>query len=453
MSQAGLPTPEGRTSARMLGVTTFAWSACFAAWTIFSILGVRIQSELGLSEAEYGLLISAPILTGAIARLPLGILAERFGGRWVTLAAMLVSAAATWLLASAVTYGQFILAALALGLSGAVFITGISFVARWYPRERHGTAFGLFGIGQVGAAATNFGAPILVSALGWEDTARVYAITLLAVAVLFWLFTQEDPVTVERRRTGAGGTSFAKQIQPLRYLRVWRFALYYFFVFGAFVALASWLPRYYTGVYGLELGTAGMLTAIFSFSAAVFRALGGWLSDRWGARRVMYITFIISLACLFLLSYPPTTYIVEGKSGLIEFRLAAPLSGFVAVTFLLGFVMSLGMAAVYKHIPVYYPENVGSVGGMVGMIGGLGGFFLPIAFGALTDLTNIWQTAFMALFAVVAVNLTWMHFAIQGMERRILPDLDQLQYLPEGIPLGQEPDTAPPAAGQQGAKR
>lgn len=425
---------------RHLGVTTFAWSACFAVWTIFSIIGIRIQAQLGLSEAEYGFLISAPVLTGAVARLALGILAERFGGRWMTILAMVASAAAAWLLASAVSYPQFIGAALALGFSGAVFITGISFIARWYPSDRHGSAFGIFGIGQVGAAATNFGAPILVAAFGWEDTARIYGMSLLAIAGLFWLLTQDDPVTLARRRSGAHGTSLADQIRPLRYLRVWRFALYYFFAFGAFVALASWLPRFYTGVYDMDLGQAGMLTAIFSFSAAVFRALGGWLSDRWGARRVMYVTFIVSLVCLFLLSYPPTTYIVEGKNGLIEFRLAAPLGGFVATTFLLGFVMSLGMAAVYKHIPAYYPDYVGSVGGMVGMIGGLGGFFLPIVFGILTDLTNIWQTAFMTLFVLVAVNLTWMHFAILRLEHRIHPDLEEMQYLPEAVPPNQPPE-------------
>lgn len=439
-SSATIPTQ----AKGMLCLTTLAWTVCFAVWTIFSIIGVQIQQDLGLSETQFGLLISMPILTGAIARLLLGIAAERFGPRLVSTLTMLLTAGATWMLTWASSYAGYLMAALGVGLAGAVFITGISFIARWYPKQRHGFAFGLFGVGQVGAAITNFGAPLLMAALGWVVTAQIYAIALATAAVLFWLLTTDDPETIARRQSGARGTSLADQIRPLRVLRVWRFALYYFFAFGAFVALASWLPRYYTGFYGLDLGQAGMLTAVFSFSAAVFRALGGWLSDRWGPRRVMYITFIVSLVCLLLLSYPRTTYIVHGMRGPIEFSFGMPLPGFVLISFVLGFVMSLGMAAVYKHLPAYFPDHVGSVGGMVGMIGGLGGFFLPIVFGIVNDLTGIWNTAFMALFGLVAVNLTWMHLAIRRMERRKYPDLGELRYLPEAMP-----DDASAAASRQ----
>lgn len=426
------PVPAGAN--RMLGLVTFAWTVAFAAWVLFSIIGVRIQQELGLSESEFGLLISTPVLTGSLTRLLLGIASERFGGRRMTILAMLVSAVSAWLLTAADSYAGFLAAALGVGVAGGAFITGISYVARWFPRSRHGTAFGLFGVGQVGAALTNFGAPLVMAAVGWQGTARVYAAALVIAAGVFWLFSRDDPLTVERRKSGGQGASIAEQVKPLRHLRVWRFALYYFFCFGGFVALASWLPRYYTGFYEIQIGAAGMLTAVFSFSAAVFRAAGGWLSDRWGPRNVMYLTFGASLVCLLLLSYPPTTYIVEGIDGPIEFRFATPMIAFTVITFALGFFMSLGMAAVFKHIPHYFPDSVGSVGGMVGMIGGLGGFFLPIVFGVLNDFTGVWTTAFMALFALVGTNLVWMHVAILRMERRLSPELVEHRYLPEAIP-------------------
>lgn len=397
---------------RMLWLSTFAFAASFAVWTIFSIIGIRIQAELGLSESEFGLLISIPILSGSISRLFLGLASDRFGGRIVTTLTMLVSAGSVWLLAWAETYPQFLLAGLGVGFAGGTFATGIAFISRWFPRERHGSAFGLFGIGNVGAAITNFGAPFLMVALGWQGTAKVYAVGVAVAAVLYYLVTRDDPETERRRRSGARGATLAQQLAPLRKVRVWRFSLYYFLFFGGFVALASWLPRYYIAVYKLEIGTAGMLTALFSFAAAMFRALGGYLSDMFGARSVLYWSFWACMGCLLLLSYPPTTYIVEGIDGPIQFRLSTPIRLFVVLTFVLGFFMSLGMAAVYKHIPSYFPSSVGAVGGLVGMVGGLGGFFLPVIFGVVNDLSNIWTTAFMALFGVVSVCLLWMHIVV-----------------------------------------
>lgn len=413
-ASAELPRGAGR----MLGMSTFAFTACFAVWTIFSIIGIRIQQELGLSESQFGLLISLPILTGSVSRLFLGIASERFGGRLVTFLTMLVSAASVWLLTWASTYVHFLAAALGLGVAGGVFVTGIAFVSRWYPEERHGAAFGIFGAGNVGAAVTNFGAPFLLVAIGWQGTARVYALGMVVAAFLFYVLTREDPETQRRRREGVKGTTLAAQLEPLRRVRVWRFSLYYFLTFGGFVALASWLPRYYIGVYDLNIETAGMLTAVFSFSAAVFRALGGWLSDRFGARRVLYWVFWACMGCLLVLSYPPTTYIIEGIEGDIRFRMQTHIGLFVAMTFVLGFFMSLGMAAVFKHIPSYFPRTVGSVSGLVGMFGGLGGFFLPIIFGVLNDMTNIWTTAFMALFGTTAACLIWMHIVILNMAER-----------------------------------
>ncbi|WP_372610525.1 nitrate/nitrite transporter [Halomonas sp.] len=171
----------------------------------------------------------------------------------------------------------------------------------------------------------------------------------------------------------------------------------------------------------------------YTLPASVFRALGGWLSDRYGARSIMYLTLIASLACLFPLAYPETSYVIQGKEGEISFSLAMPLWGVVMLTVVLGFFMSLGKAAVYKHIPVYYPENVGSVGGLVGMIGGLGGFFLPILFGIMLDLTGVWTSSYMVLFVLVAVSLIWMHGAIRRMERARVPELgeERYRYLPE----------------------
>ena len=417
---------------RALSLSTIAFTACFAVWTIFSIIGIQIKAELGLSETQFGLLVGAPVLTGSLIRLALGIWTDQIGGRIVLTLVMLSAAAATALLTFAHDYPTFLLAALGVGIAGGSFSVGVAYVSRFFPKESQGTALGIFGMGNVGAAVTKFAAPAVMVSYGWQTVAYVWAAALAVLAVVFYLTAQDDPDLRARRAANLPAASFWAQLTPLKRIQVWRFALYYFFVFGAFVALALWLPRYLMGVYGFDIQTAGMIAAAYSIPASLFRAYGGVLSDRYGARRVMYWTFLVSIACLFVLSYPPTSYVVDGIKGPIEFRLATSPVFFIVLVFVLGFFMSLGKAAVYKHIPVYYPDRVGAVGGLVGMIGGLGGFVLPILFGVLNDLTGVWQSCFMALFALTAVALVWMHMSIRAMERAEVGEaLDRLPQLPE----------------------
>ena len=183
--------------------------------------------------------------------------------------------------------------------------------------------------------------------------------------------------------------------------------------------------------------TAGLIAACYSIPASLFRVVGGWLSDKVGARKVMYWTFGVSTICTFLLSYPSTSYVVDGIQGPVEFRLAVGVVPFTVLVFILGFFMSLGKAAVYKHIPVYYPNNVGAVGGVVGMIGGLGGFILPIVFGAMNDAIGIWTSCFMLLFALVGTALLWMHFAIRRMDLARHPHIASETDLPEILQASQ----------------
>ncbi|MEH6787954.1 MAG: nitrate/nitrite transporter [Paracoccus sp. (in: a-proteobacteria)] len=393
--------PSQQDSRRALSLSTLAFTICFAVWTIFSIIGIQISQQLGLSETQFGLLVGLPILTGSLSRIVLGIATDRLGGRLVYTLNMLSAALATLLLSWATTYPQMLLAALGVGLAGGSFAVGVAYVSRFYRDAQQGTALGIFGVGNVGAAVTKFVAPFVMVAVGWQATAQIWALALAVTAVLFWILSKDDPVTAARRGSAASRRSLRAEFAPLRNLQVWRFSAYYFFAFGAFVALALWLPHYLIGVYGFDVKVAGMVGAAYSIPASIFRAYGGVLSDRIGARRVLYATFAVSLAATAILSIPA----------------GVTLPVFLVVIFILGFVMSLGKAAVYKHIPSYYPHNVGAVGGLVGMIGGLGGFALPLLFGWLKDQTGLWSSCFMVLFVLVAACALWMHASVRRMGR------------------------------------
>lgn len=392
---------ESSAAQRALWLSTIAFTVCFAVWTIFSIIGIRIKQQLGLSETEFGLLIGTPILIGSLVRVPLGIWTPRYGGRVVYTLTMLASALATFLLTYATTYSQFLVAALGVGLAGGSFSVGVAYVSPFFPAEKQGTALGIFGAGNVGAAVTKFLAPFVLLAYGWQAVAEIWAAGLVLMGIAFWFLSKDEPNFVAQRDVPISHKSFAAELAPLKSPQAWRFSLYYFFAFGGFVALALWLPRYLIGVYGFDIETAGMVAAAYSIPGSIFRAYGGVLSDRKGARTVMYFMFAVAAVTTGILSCPTNPIV------------------FIVAIFALGFVMSLGKAAVYKHIPMYYPGSVGPVGGMVGMVGGLGGFVLPIAFGALKDATGYWPSCFMLMFAIVILLLGWMHVSIRELQRRM----------------------------------
>ncbi|MGE5146472.1 MAG: MFS transporter, partial [Candidatus Eiseniibacteriota bacterium] len=147
-------------------MSTVAFTVCFAVWTIFSIVGIRIKNELGLNDTEFGLLVGTPILTGSLSRIFLGIWTEQYGGRIVFFCVMVVAAIATFLLTYATSYETVLLAALGVGLAGGSFAVGIAYVSKWYPKAKQGTALGIFGVGNLGAAVTNIGAPFVLVAYG-----------------------------------------------------------------------------------------------------------------------------------------------------------------------------------------------------------------------------------------------------------------------------------------------
>jgi len=384
----------------VLLVTTLAFTVCFAVWMMFGVTGIPIRAKLGLDSTQFGLLTATPVLTGALFRLPLGIWTDRFGGRRIMLLLLVGCAVPLWVSAYATAFWQFLLLGLALGLVGASFSVGTPYVARFFSKEHRGFAMGFFGAGTVGAALNMFIAPGIIDAYGWEMVPKVYAVALLITAALFWMFSARDPA-----RTDGGGPSMLQQLGVLRDPRVWKYCQYYSIVFGGFTALSIWMPQYFRTEYGLSIAQAALLAACFALPAGVFRAFGGWLSDRFGAHAVTWWVLWVAWICLFLLSYPKTELIVHTIDGPFRFGIALPIWFFAILLFVLGFAFACGMASTFKYIGDDFPDAMGAVSGIVGMVGGLGGFLLPIMFGALLDWLGISSSCFMLLYGIVSVSL------------------------------------------------
>ncbi|HHU95399.1 MAG TPA: NarK/NasA family nitrate transporter, partial [Alcaligenaceae bacterium] len=370
----------------VLGGSTFAFTICFAVWMMFAVLGIPIRTELNLSETQFGLLAATPVLTGSLVRVPLGIWTDRYGGRLVFLLTMLVAVIPIWLLAYATQYWQFLVLALFVGLVGGSFSVGTPYVARWFPQSKQGLAMGIFGAGNSGAALTKFVAPALIVMAGgaWTIIPKVYSIALLITAAIFWLLTSSDPA-----HKSSQSTSLKSQLALLKDRRVLRYCQYYSVVFGGYVALSLWMTQYYIGEYGFSMKQAAFLAACFSLPGGVLRALGGWISDKYGAYKTTWWVMWVCWVAFFLLSYPQTSFTISTVNGEQSFRIALGPVIFTVLMFVVGIAMAIGKASVFKFVSDEFSENMGAVSGIVGLAGGLGGFVLPILFGLLVDLTGI----------------------------------------------------------------
>lgn len=394
----------------VLGGSTFAFTICFAVWMMFAVLGIPIRTELNLSETQFGLLAATPVLTGSLVRVPLGIWTDRYGGRLVFLLTMLVAVIPIWLLAYATQYWQFLVLALFVGLVGGSFSVGTPYVARWFPQNKQGLAMGIFGAGNSGAALTKFVAPALIVMAGgaWTIIPKVYSIALLITAVIFWLLTSSDPA-----HKSSQSTSLKSQLALLKDRRVLRYCQYYSVVFGGYVALSLWMTQYYIGEYGFSMKQAAFLAACFSLPGGVLRALGGWISDKYGAYKTTWWVMWVCWVAFFLLSYPQTSFTISTVNGEQSFRIALGPVIFTVLMFVVGIAMAIGKASVFKFVSDEFSENMGAVSGIVGLAGGLGGFVLPILFGLLVDLTGIRSSSFMLLYGAVCISLVWMHFSFK----------------------------------------
>ncbi len=401
---------QSNASIRVLASSTLAFTICFAVWMVFAVLGIPIKTQLNLSETEFGLLAAMPVLSGSLIRVPLGIWTDRYGGRIVFFLLMLATVVPVGRLAYATEYWQFLVLGLFVGRAGGSFSVGTPYVARWFARDRQGLAMGVFGAGNSGSAITKFAAPALIAAAGgaWAIVPQVYAVVLLLTAILFWVFSASDPA-----HSVKSNVSLRTQLALLKDPRVLRYCQYYSVVFGGYVALALWMTKYYIGEYGFSMELAARLAACFSLPGGVLRAVGGWISDRYGAYHTTWWVMWVCWVAFFILSYPETRFTIMGVDGPLDFTLRLGPWLFTTLLFVVGIATAIGKASVFKFISDEFPHNIGAVSGVVGLAGGLGGFVLPIMFGALLDLTGVRSSAFMLLYGTVCVSLVSMHYSFR----------------------------------------
>ncbi len=373
---------------RHITLGTISFTVCFAAWGLVGAFAPRFRETFHLTASQTALLVAVPVLLGSLARIPMGILTDRFGGRAVFSILMAAVAVPVWFVPQQLTYSSLLAVAFLLGLAGSSFAIGVGYVSRWTPPEAQGSALGVYGLGNIGQSAAVFLGPVLAAQAGMASVFHGVAVLLVVWAAAFALLGRNAPAPASAQRKGLG-----VMLEVLTSERLsWLLSAFYFLTFGGFVAFSIYLPTLLKDEFHLAPADAGFRTAGFVVLATLLRPVGGWLADRIGGARVLSAVFLGVAPFAMLLAW----------SSMIPFTVGA-----LGCAALLG----LGNGAVFKLVPQYFPNQTGTVTGLVGAMGGLGGFFPPLLLAFFRSWTSAIWPAFL-LLAATALLLWWANHRV-----------------------------------------
>ncbi len=386
-------TISGSQQKRALFLGTLGFAIAFAVWGLLSGLMPILKRDLGLTATEASLLVALPVVLGSVGRLPVGILADRYGGKLVFIGILLLMLLPAIALGFANSYSTYMFVAAFLGIAGTSFSVGVTYVSRWFPPEKQGTALGVYGAGNIGHSLAVFGAPALAAVVGINWAVWTFAAVALVYAIVFMRFAR-DAEWHQRPKSFAESTAIIFK-RPMS----WVLSLLYFQTFGGFVALGLYMPMLLKELFGLTTADAGFRTAFFVVVATLSRPLGGWASDRFNPDRILTVILFGLIPCAFLMTSPDLGYFTVGALS------AAALVG-------------LGNGAVFKLVPSIFPQDVGTVTGLVGAAGGMGGFFPPLILGYCKDHYGSYSPGFYCLAVFAAVCLAVLYLTITRVRER-----------------------------------
>jgi NNP family nitrate/nitrite transporter-like MFS transporter len=372
----------------------------FMAWVLLGPLGVAIAQSFGLSPAQKGLMVAAPVLSGAVLRLAAGVAVDHIGPKRTGVIAQLVvivGLVAAWILGIH-SYGQVLTLGVLLGVAGASFAIALPLASRWYPPEHQGLALGIAGAGNSGTALAALFAPSLAQAFGWRNVVGLAATPLAIALVIFIVFAREAPNRPAPKRLAA-------YLDVLGVRDAWWLMGLYAVTFGGFVGLSSSLTIYFNVEYGLPAVTAGFFTAACVFAGSLARPIGGALADRVGGVRTLTALYGVAALGLAVVSFH------QAGAGA---ALALMMVTMVA--------LGAGNGAVFQLAPQRFGKEIGVVTGLVGMTGGVGGFYLAASLGWAKQVTGSYQSGLLAFAALALCGLIGLA-SVKGRWRQTWPVL------------------------------
>ncbi|TDD10316.1 MFS transporter [Nonomuraea diastatica] len=382
---------------RNLVLATVAFAVTFWAWNLIGPLSGSYSRQLRLSQTQLSLLVAIPVVVGSLGRIPVGMLADRFGGRRMFAGVCFVSIVPVLFAGWSTSYGWLLFWGFLLGIPGTSFAIGIPFVNAWYEPARRGFATGVFGAGMGGTALSAFCTPVLVETFGRPLTHVLMAAALAVTGLVMLGVSRDSP-----RWSPATAPAWPRIRAAMALRATWQSAFLYAVAFGGFVAFSTYLPTLLQNVYRFAQTGAGLRTAGFSIAAVLARPLGGALSDRLGPVKVLLIAFGGTTIMALVLALEPPAEVPAGVS-------------FVLMALFLG----LGTGGVFALVArLVEASRVGTVTGLVGAAGGLGGYFPPLVMGAVYAAAGAYTIGYALLAITALVTLVYTMRAFKGLQGR-----------------------------------
>lgn len=355
----------------------FAFSCCI--WVLNGAMAPFISEAFQLSPAQKGLMLSIPIIAGALMRFPLGVLAQYIGRKNATLVEMgLIAVAMLYGYFFVETFDDLLAMGVLLGIAGASFGVALSLGSGWFPPQHKGLAMGLVGAGNVGTAVSVLVAPPLAQWLGWQTVYAVAAAAIMLPMLVMMLFAKEPPdVDAHASLREHAACLFEKD--------GWAFSLIYGVTFGGFIGLTTFLPSYYYDQFGVSKVQAGQLTMLAAFMGAAVRVAGGWISDRWGGVNTLTLVLAVVAVTLVLVGFASSSLALTTLLLMLCFA-----------------ALGAGNGALFQLVPLRWPTTTAVAGSMIGEIGALGGGLVPNAMGLSKQYAGTYAWGFV-LFAVLAL--------------------------------------------------
>lgn len=376
---------KNNTGKVQLPLQTLSLMAGFMVWSILAPLMPYISQDFNVPESQKAIILAIPVILGSILRIPIGYYTNLIGSGLVFLISFIILIFPVFYLSQATSTTGLMIAGFFIGLGGAVFSVGVTSIPKYYPKEKHGFANGIYGMGNLGTAVSSFLAPPIAGAIGWQHTVQLYVLVMALFAILMFVFgdKQEPKVKVPMLKQ-------TKQVA--NNYKLYYFSFWYFITFGAFVAFGLFLPNFLVGHFEIDKVDAGIRTGVFIAIATILRPIGGMLGDKFNALNMLKIFFGIMIAGALILAL--SNHIMLFTIGCLTISVSA----------------GIGNGLIFKLVPTYFSKEAGVVNGIVSMMGGLGGFFPPLIITMVTALTGSNHLAFflLAIFGLVAL-ISMMH--------------------------------------------